>query len=127
MNCNDLVDAPGRINIEDEDITLNKVKLAFVSACEAAAATTDEPENVCSAIYNSGADCVIGWKPDIGEAIGIWTNLFLDGLERNLTIYEAAAYADDFDYDTYYGSDHDNEDMANREIYGNGAQRLKIK
>jgi len=111
---------PGGINIEN--INLNKPKLIVYSACETAAGT----DNLAKATYDSGADCVIGWPVNVGEAIYIWTDRFCTALKANDTINQAVAYADAYNYNEHFGSQHDNTVMRSRKIYGDGSQKLKI-
>jgi len=116
--------ATGYINIKD--FTLNRPKLVVYSACQTAAGT----DNLSKATCDKGADVVIGWTVNIGEAIYNWTDYFFTALKDNKTINEALNYADSFDYDAIWGSNHDNDDLKNnRKVYGTELRksaRLKI-
>lgn len=98
---------------------LQNAKLYVYDACLTASNTDGSGHNLCTETLAAGAECVIGWVPEIIDSDAFaWQQRFQAKLVEGKSVNEAASYADTFNYIN-------NGTIKNHRIYGN--ENLVIK
>lgn len=99
------------VYISDHSIT--NAKLYIYDACETASNVLPTNMNLCTATIDAGADCVIGWTPDIHDVDSLaWQARFQSKLIEGFSVKAAADYANTFSY-------YSNESIKSWRIFGN--------
>lgn len=122
---NNIIVSNGRITATSKTINiknynLNRAKLYVYDACQTASNANGSGVNLCTVTRDAGADCVIGWKQNIGVSDAFaWQKRFQNRLALGHTVQNAANYANGFSYDN-------NSTIKSWQIFGNKNLIIKI-
>ena len=82
------------IIIEASSFDWSKTGLVVLNICEGAQGYENDEENICKAIYEAGAKCVVGFKEDIERDVSYtWQFLFWSKIIDGYTVSAAVQYA----------------------------------